>query len=116
MRTNLPLLFFLLLIPLSGFIAWAGDRIGHRIGKRRHSLFGLRPRHTAILITVASGMCIALVSFGLMWAMSATFRVVLAQGAELFHTNRTLKQENRGLLLTNRILENRSEKQKQAAK
>jgi uncharacterized protein (DUF3084 family) len=43
MSWNFPLLFFLLLIPLSGFIAWAGDRIGHRIGKRRHTLSACAP-------------------------------------------------------------------------
>jgi uncharacterized protein (DUF3084 family) len=49
MAVNYVLLAFLLLIPLSGFVAWAGDKIGHKIGKRRHSLLGLRPRHTATL-------------------------------------------------------------------
>ena len=54
MFTNVTLLFFLLLIPLAGFIAWAGDRIGHRTGKKRQSIFGLRPRHTAMVFTIGS--------------------------------------------------------------
>lgn len=91
---NVALLFFLLLVPLSGFIAWAGDRIGHKTGKKRHSLFGLRPRHTATVITVAAGMCISLVTFGLMWASNATFRDILARGAELIQNNADLKHEN----------------------
>lgn len=91
---NLVLLLFLLLIPLSGFVAWAGDRIGHKIGKRRHSLLGLRPRHTATLMTVFAGMAIALFSFGLMYASVPTFRRVLTDGATLYAANRLLKRQN----------------------
>ena len=94
MFTNVTLIFFLLLIPLAGFIAWAGDRIGHKTGKRRQSLLGLRPRHTAMVFTIGSGMAIALVSFGLFYALSETFRVVVRDGAELYRHNRELKAEN----------------------
>jgi uncharacterized protein (DUF3084 family) len=94
MLTNVTLVFFLLLIPLAGFIAWAGDRIGHRTGKRRQSLFGLRPRHTAMVFTIGSGMAIALVSFLVFWLSSETFRIVVRDGAELYQNNRRLKQEN----------------------
>ena len=97
MAVNFPLLFFLLLIPLSGFIAWAGDRVGHRIGKRRHTLLGLRPRHTATITTVAAGMLISLVSFGLMWASNATFRAVLRNGTALLDYNRLLRSKNHQL-------------------
>ena len=95
---NVALLFFLLLVPLSGFIAWAGDRIGHKSGKKRHTLFGLRPRHTATLITIAAGMCISVVSFGIMWTLSGTFREVMARGAELLQENKSLSQENQSVL------------------
>ena len=94
---NFVLLFFLLLIPLSGFIAWAGDRIGHKIGKRRHSLLGLRPRHTATLMTVVVGMGIALFSFLVMWASVPMFGRVLSEGAALYQANRDLRREIRGL-------------------
>jgi uncharacterized protein (DUF3084 family) len=96
---NVALLFFLLLVPLSGFIAWAGDRIGHKSGKKRHTLFGLRPRHTATLITIAAGMCISLVSFGIMWGLSGTFREVMARGAELLQENKRLSRENQASLV-----------------
>ncbi len=97
MSLNLPLLFFLLLAPLGGVIAWIGDRIGHKIGKRRHSLFGLRPRHTATLFTVGSGVGIALFTFGLVWVSNATFRDVMSRGTELLSTNRDLKRANAAL-------------------
>ncbi|MBC8103129.1 MAG: DUF3084 domain-containing protein [Cytophagales bacterium] len=95
---NVALLFFLLLVPVSGFIAWAGDRIGHKSGKKRHTLFGLRPRHTATLITIAAGMSISVVSFGIMWAVSGTFREVVARGAELLHENKRLSRNNKDAL------------------
>lgn len=95
MFSNVTLLFFVLLIPLAGFIAWAGDYIGHRTGKRRHSCFGLRPRHTALVFTIAAGMAIALASFGLFFIFSESFRVILRDGEALYQNNRRLKQDNK---------------------
>ena len=105
MFINVTLVYLLLLIPLSGFIAWIGDRIGHKSGKRRHSLFGLRPRHTAMLFTIGAGMCISLLSFGLIWLLSATFRVVVRDGATLYETNQQLKGDNSRLLTGNTALQ-----------
>lgn len=50
------------LVVVGGLIAFIGDRIGMKIGRRRVTLFGLRPRHTSILITIASGVLIAAAS------------------------------------------------------
>ncbi len=50
---------FVLACLVSGGVAWLGDLIGRRIGRRRLTLFGLRPRNTAILFTVLTGMLIA---------------------------------------------------------
>lgn len=92
---NTTLLFFALLVPVSGFIAWAGDKIGHVIGKRRHSLFGLRPRHTATLITILSGIGITAASFGAMFLSSASFRDVVQRGSQLRRENEALSQQIR---------------------
>ncbi|QTL96902.1 DUF3084 domain-containing protein [Iocasia frigidifontis] len=46
-------------ITLSGFMAYLGDQIGMKIGKKRISLFGLRPKYTSIIITVLTGVLIA---------------------------------------------------------
>jgi len=37
----------LVLAVVGGVIAVIGDRLGTRIGKKKLTLFGLRPRHTA---------------------------------------------------------------------
>ena len=54
-----------LLIPVlvvaSGLIAWAGNAVGRRVGKNRLSLFGLRPRTTAQIVSVVTGVLINLV-------------------------------------------------------
>ncbi len=92
---NTTLLFFALLVPVSGFIAWAGDKIGHVIGKRRHSLFGLRPRHTATLITILSGVGITAASFGAMFLSSESFRDVVQRGSQLRRENEQLSEQIR---------------------
>jgi uncharacterized protein (DUF3084 family) len=48
------------LVAVSGFIAYVGDILGRRMGRKRLTLFGLRPRHTAIAVSVAAGMLITL--------------------------------------------------------
>lgn len=66
-----------LLIIVSGFIAFIGDRIGHLIGRRRLSVFNLRPRYTAIAITVISGILIASITFATFMVLSREARLAL---------------------------------------
>ena len=47
------------ILVLGGFIATVGDRIGTRVGKKRLSLFNLRPKNTAILVTLFTGSLIS---------------------------------------------------------
>ena len=49
---------------LGGLIAYAGDTVGRRIGKKHFRLFGLRPKTTGLLIAVLSGVAVALVTVG----------------------------------------------------
>jgi hypothetical protein len=44
---------------LAGGIAYIGDRVGHQVGRRRLTLFGLRPRYTSTIVAVGTGMIIA---------------------------------------------------------
>ncbi|PKK91485.1 MAG: hypothetical protein CVV64_06945 [Candidatus Wallbacteria bacterium HGW-Wallbacteria-1] len=52
----------LVLLILSGSIAYLGDRIGTKIGKKRLSVLGLRPKATAVLVTIVTGMGITIVT------------------------------------------------------
>ena len=55
----------LAILILGGVIATVGDRIGTRVGKKRLSLFNLRPKHTAIVITIITGVGISLSTLGI---------------------------------------------------
>lgn len=51
----------LLIMAIAGAIAFVGDRVGHQVGRRRLTLFGIRPRYTSTIVAIATGMLIALV-------------------------------------------------------
>lgn len=70
-------------VGVCGFIAYAGDLLGRRMGKRRLSLFGMRPRFTAIVTTTITGMLIAILSVTLMSIASSQVRELVLRGAEL---------------------------------
>ena len=70
-------LLILALLLLGGVLSTLGDRLGSRVGKARLSLFNLRPRSTAVLITVLTGSLISGVSLGLMLLVSERLRTGL---------------------------------------
>jgi hypothetical protein len=49
----------LLIAIVAGGIAYIGDRVGHQVGRKRLTLFGLRPKYTSTIVAVATGMLIA---------------------------------------------------------
>lgn len=51
----------LIILIIAGAVAYVGDRVGHQVGRRRLTLFGIRPRYTSTIIAVATGVVIALV-------------------------------------------------------
>ena len=57
-------LVVLLIMILAGTIAYVGDRVGHQVGRKRLTLFGLRPKYTSTIVAVGTGMLIALVVTG----------------------------------------------------
>jgi uncharacterized protein (DUF3084 family) len=97
-------LLILALLALGGVLATLGDRLGSRVGKARLSLFNLRPRKTAVLITVLTGSLISAVSLGLMLAVSERLRVGLfeldALQARLLESRTTLRRSERNLRLS----------------
>lgn len=52
-----------LILLLSALVAYLGDRVAKWAGKRHYRLFGLRPRQTATLVAVMTGVGIALFSY-----------------------------------------------------
>ena len=70
-------LLILALLVLGGVLSNLGDRLGSRVGKARLSLFNMRPRRTAVLITVLTGSLISALSLGLLLLVSRQLRVGL---------------------------------------
>ncbi len=87
-------LLIVVLIITGGAIAFIGDRLGSKIGKKRLSLFGLRPRHTSIIITILTGICITTLTFGVMAAASENVRTALFGMERL---NRTMQETQQKL-------------------
>lgn len=71
------------LIAAGALIAYIGDRIGMKVGRKRLTILGLRPKHTSILITVMTGALIAGASIGLAMAVSRDVRLALFQMKEI---------------------------------
>jgi len=72
-------LLILSLLILGGILSTLGDRLGTRVGKARLSIFKLRPKSTAVLITVFTGSIISAISFAIMVAFNSELRVGLFQ-------------------------------------
>ncbi|PMQ01838.1 MAG: hypothetical protein CBR30_04005 [Dictyoglomus sp. NZ13-RE01] len=51
-------LLIIILIILSGVIAYLGDYVGRKVGKKKLSLFNLRPKYTSRLVSVITGILI----------------------------------------------------------
>lgn len=62
---------------VGGLIAYIADNLGSKIGKKRITLFGLRPKHTSILLTVLSGIIISVLTIGVITVSSESARIAL---------------------------------------
>jgi hypothetical protein len=76
---------------MGALISVIGDRIGTRIGKKRLSVFGWRPKKTAVFMTIVTGMTVTLATL----LVSSIFveNVRLA----LFEDIQSIKEKNRDL-------------------
>lgn len=98
-------------IFLSGLIAYLGDQIGMRIGKKRISMFGLRPKYTSIVITILTGVLIATLTITIILATNngvrqALFNIQLVY-SRLADTRSELNKMNQEMLLKNLELEDK---------
>ena len=72
-----------IMVVTGSAIAFIGDKLGTKIGKKRLSMFGLRPRHTSMIITVLTGGLITALSIGTMAVTSQDVRTALFGMEEL---------------------------------
>ncbi len=89
------LLALLLWIVLGGFISYYGDLQGRRWGKKRVSWLGMRPKHTAILITSLTGGVIALLSVLTLFLIVPPVRDVLISGEGAIRENKHLIEKSK---------------------
>ena len=94
-------LLITVLVITGGAIAFIGDRLGTKIGKKRLSIFGLRPRHTSIIITIFTGIVITTLTFVVMAAVSDNVRTALFGMEKL---NRTMQETKDSLLVAQSAL------------
>ena len=104
-------LLILALLALGGVLSTLGDRLGSLVGKARLSLLGMRPRRTAVLITVLTGSLISAISLGLMLLVSERLRTGLF---ELDQLEERLANSRR-LLASSQLELNRAEQGKRDA-
>ncbi|MGI5871733.1 MAG: DUF3084 domain-containing protein [Bacillota bacterium] len=71
------LYIILAVAAIGGFIAFLGDRVGMKAGKKRLSIFGLRPKYTSITIAVITGILIAVATLVLLAVVSEDVRIAL---------------------------------------
>lgn len=81
--TTSALVLILSVLILGGVIATLGDRIGTKVGKARLSLFNLRPRKTAVVITILTGFTISAVNLAILFATSKPLRTGVFQVDEI---------------------------------
>lgn len=92
---------FLILIIMGGFIAFLGDRIGSKVGKKRLTLFGLRPKYTSVIVTIISGVMISFFTIAVLAVVNENVRVALfglsRLQAQMDDLNQEIRIKNREL-------------------
>ncbi|MEM8828986.1 MAG: DUF3084 domain-containing protein [Cyanobacteria bacterium P01_G01_bin.19] len=78
---------------LGGIIAAFGDRLGTKIGKARLRLFNLRPRQTAMVITVITGMLISALTLGILFSFSKSLRRGIFELDDILKEQRRIERE-----------------------
>ena len=83
----------LTLVIVGGAIAYIGDRLGMKVGRKKLTLFGLRPKHTSILVTIVTGVLISAASIGLLSFASQDVRTALFNMKEIQDELQGLQQD-----------------------
>lgn len=90
---NLGDLLIPILILVSGLVAFIGNLVGRAIGRKRLTLFGVRPRYTAQIITVVTGMLITVVTLAVVLLVNQDARQALFHLQEVQQQTRDLETQ-----------------------
>lgn len=80
-------------LVMGGVLATLGDRIGTRVGKARLSLFKLRPRNTATVVTIITGSLISASTLGILFGLSESLRDGVFQLDDILKKLREARRE-----------------------
>jgi len=81
------------ILLLGGLIAALGDRLGSKVGKARLRLFNLRPRETAVVVTVLTGTLIASSTLAILFTLSKSLRQGVFELDDILEKRREVKEE-----------------------
>lgn len=97
----LGIIIVLVLMVMGGLIAFLGDKIGSKVGKKRLTMFGLRPKYTSIIVTIISGTLISFFTVAVMAVVNENIRVALfglnKLKGEMNELNREIADKNKQL-------------------
>ena len=91
------MIYIIILVLISGLIAYIGDVLGTYVGKKRLTVFGLRPRITALVVAISTGILITLLTLGVMTILSEDVRTALFYMNALRQDLETLQNETKSL-------------------
>ncbi len=91
------ILALIMTVLMGGIIAYNGDLIGRKYGKRRVSLFNLRPKHTAILITSLTGIMISALTTAVLFLLVPPVRTIIMDGEDAIRQLPLLTNKNQRL-------------------
>jgi Uncharacterized protein conserved in bacteria with the myosin-like domain, COG4372 len=94
-----------LILLLSALVAYLGDRVAKWAGKRHYRLFGLRPRQTATLVAVMTGVGIALFSYLGFLLVFREARETILEAQAIREERDRLKGEREALLRAKEAME-----------
>ncbi|OLV19252.1 DUF3084 domain-containing protein [Deinococcus marmoris] len=86
-------LFLPFVVVLSGVVAYAADTIARKAGRKHIRLFGLRPKTTALLVAVASGMAISAASLAAFLLLNRNAVSTIAEADQLRPRIEALRKE-----------------------
>lgn len=106
------IILILIIAITGGLVAFVGDKIGSKIGKKRIRLFGMRPHQTSVAITIVTGTFIAVATIMTAAVLSDNVRTALFGMQEIEmkidNLNQELIQKTREITINRDILESKN--------
>lgn len=90
---------------VSGVIAYIGDLLGTYVGKRRLTIFGLRPRFTALIVAITTGILITVLTLAVAATLSEDVKIALFSVNQLMEEKKNLEKATAVLKVEKTALE-----------